>query len=393
MAATRNVRWDQGVRMGVQVKTLNAAPPGAPRPKTGDMLLVQYTGWLKTPIGKGKQFDTSRGGFGPFQKGPFKFALGRNRVIKAWDIGVAKMRVGETALLTCSSDLCYGRDGAGPIPPDADLIFEVELLGVDGYQPNIFEQQRAGKPKMSMLDEPRVASLNRRLLLGPLAAMMLGVPMASAKDIQLMGVTYTPAAMVLQMAEQTASMEGIMRRSAKEVASGMTTRQREEAGATNAGPGVIERGDMIQSIEVMITNSKIDTIAREASGTLRAVQLTAKSGKGPLSSDEYLAMAKLYAAAREDLRRAFEAFTAEQQDEGKALVRRLRAQDDARMAMAEAVALAEEQEMKRAAAKTPTDAGTRQKVEPPGANQFDAKMQSAMAMPDFADMQKALYAK
>ena len=92
---------------------------------------------------KGKQFDTSKGGFGPFQKGPFKFALARNRVIRAWDIGVAKMRVGEIARLTCSSDLCYGPDGAGPIPPNADLIFDVELVAIDGYQPNVFEQQKA----------------------------------------------------------------------------------------------------------------------------------------------------------------------------------------------------------------------------------------------------------
>ena len=138
--------------MGVQVKTLSAAPRDSQKPKTGDILLCHYTGWLKTPLGtKGTQFDSSRGGFGPFQKPPFKFALGRNRVIKAWDVGIAKMRVGEKALLTCSSDVCYGRDGAGPIPPDSDLIFEVELLGIDGYQPNIFEQQRrGGAPKMRL---------------------------------------------------------------------------------------------------------------------------------------------------------------------------------------------------------------------------------------------------
>ena len=142
--------------MGVKVETLVAAPAGAPKPKTGDILAVQYTGWLATASllpfadrGKGKQFDTSRGGFGPLKKPPFKFALGRNRVIRAWDIGVAKMRVGETARLTCSSDLCYGRDGAGPIPPNADLIFEVELVAIDGYQPNLFEQQQQQQQKKS----------------------------------------------------------------------------------------------------------------------------------------------------------------------------------------------------------------------------------------------------
>ena len=132
-----------GVSMGTNVKTLTAAPPGAAKPKAGDIILCHYTGWLKTSLGgKGTQFDSSRGGFGPFQKPPFKFALGRNRVIRAWDVGIAKMRVGETALLTCSSDMCYGRDGAGPIPPDADLLFEVELIAIDGYQPNLFEQRK-----------------------------------------------------------------------------------------------------------------------------------------------------------------------------------------------------------------------------------------------------------
>ena len=136
------------ILMGVKVKVLEAAPPGAPKPKNGDILKVQYTGWLATGMGtKGKQFDSSRGGFGPFQKPPFTFALGRNRVIKAWDIGVAKMKVGEKALLTCSSDLCYGKAGAGPIPPNANLLFEVELIGIDGYQPNVFEQQKQSGSK------------------------------------------------------------------------------------------------------------------------------------------------------------------------------------------------------------------------------------------------------
>ena len=85
--------------------------------------------------------DTSRGCFGPFQKKPFRFPLGRNRVIKAWDVGIGKMRVGETALLTATSDVCYGRDGAGPIPPNADLIFEVELLDIDGFQPSVFAKK------------------------------------------------------------------------------------------------------------------------------------------------------------------------------------------------------------------------------------------------------------
>ena len=125
------------VHMGVKVETLKAAPAGAPKAKSGDIVIAHYTGWLKTKIGtKGKQFDTSRG----FLKQPFKFALGRNRVIKAWDVGIAKMKIGETARLTATSDLCYGKEGAGPIPANADLVFEVELIGVDGYQKSAFEK-------------------------------------------------------------------------------------------------------------------------------------------------------------------------------------------------------------------------------------------------------------
>ena len=60
------------VQMGVQVKTLVAAPPGAPKPKAGDIVVAHYTGWLKTSVGKGKQFDTSRGWLN--LKRPFKFA-------------------------------------------------------------------------------------------------------------------------------------------------------------------------------------------------------------------------------------------------------------------------------------------------------------------------------
>ena len=135
--------------MGVNFKTLTPAPPNAPKPKGGDIVEAHYTGWLSTKLGtKGKQFDSSRGLF----KGPFKFALGRNEVIKAWDIGIAKMKVGEKALLKCTSDVCYGRDGAGPIPPNADLIFEVELLGIDGYKPNVFQSKKRGDGVRMMAD-------------------------------------------------------------------------------------------------------------------------------------------------------------------------------------------------------------------------------------------------
>jgi len=92
------------------------------RPKTGDSVSVHYTGWLKS----GQKFDSSR------DRGqPFVFPIGRGRVIKGWDEGVASMQVGGKRKLIIPAHLGYGQSGAGGvIPPGATLIFEVELLGV-----------------------------------------------------------------------------------------------------------------------------------------------------------------------------------------------------------------------------------------------------------------------
>jgi FKBP-type peptidyl-prolyl cis-trans isomerase len=89
---------------------------------TGKMVSVHYTGWLTD----GKKFDSSK------DRGqPFQFPLGRGHVIKGWDQGVAGMKVGGTRKLTIPPDMGYGAQGAGGvIPPDATLVFEVELLGV-----------------------------------------------------------------------------------------------------------------------------------------------------------------------------------------------------------------------------------------------------------------------
>ena len=182
--------------------------------------------------------------------------------------------------------------------------------------------------------QPLSRALRRRELLGASIALTVAPFAACAKGqtIQLGGYAFTPAAMLVQMAEQTASMEGIMRQSAKEMET-MTLQQRDEAGATNQGPGVIGRGDMIKSVDVMITNSKLETLpnGEETAMTLRAIQFTAKLGKGPLERDEYLIMARQYAAAREEMRRGFESLTPEEQAEGKAFAREIRARDEARM--------------------------------------------------------------
>jgi len=88
----------------------------------GKTVSVHYTGWLEN----GTKFDSSK------DRGtPFSFALGGGQVIRGWDEGVAGMKVGGKRRLTIPADLGYGARGAGGvIPPNATLVFEVELLGV-----------------------------------------------------------------------------------------------------------------------------------------------------------------------------------------------------------------------------------------------------------------------
>lgn len=102
-------------------------------PKKGDKLTMHYKGTLAS---NGTQFDSS------YDRGlPFKFKIGKGEVIKGWDEGVMLMSLGEKSILHISSDYGYGSQGAGGvIPANADLDFQVELLGIGDKKANIPEE-------------------------------------------------------------------------------------------------------------------------------------------------------------------------------------------------------------------------------------------------------------
>jgi FKBP-type peptidyl-prolyl cis-trans isomerase FkpA len=146
-------RWVRGIALAVVI-VLAAACAGEPRSEenmaesniteliktdevvgggneavAGRQVTVHYTGWLYDPSQPGKkgaQFDSSRD-----SNNPFAFRLGAGQVIRGWDEGVAGMKVGGRRTLTIPSEYGYGSRGAGgAIPPNATLLFDVELLDV-----------------------------------------------------------------------------------------------------------------------------------------------------------------------------------------------------------------------------------------------------------------------
>ena len=110
---------------GLQYEDL--AVGSGPEAKAGNHVTVHYTGWLRNDDGtQGAKFDSSRD-----RNDPFQFSLGAGHVIRGWDEGVQGMKVGGSRRLTIPASLGYGARGAGGvIPPNATLIFDVELLGV-----------------------------------------------------------------------------------------------------------------------------------------------------------------------------------------------------------------------------------------------------------------------
>lgn len=106
--------------MSLHIEKITAGTGRAPL--KGELVTVHYTGWLTT----GEKFDSSVD-----RREPFQFVLGAKQVIGGWDQGVAAMVVGDKVKLTIPPELGYGRGGyPGVIPPNATLVFEVELLGV-----------------------------------------------------------------------------------------------------------------------------------------------------------------------------------------------------------------------------------------------------------------------
>lgn len=117
--------------MGVQVQPISPGD-GKTFPKPGDTVDIHYVGTLEN----GSKFDSSRDRGQPFQT-----AIGVGRVIRGWDEGVQQLSLGQKAKLICSPDYGYGPRGFPPgtcdaltqvIPPNSTLVFEVELLGING---------------------------------------------------------------------------------------------------------------------------------------------------------------------------------------------------------------------------------------------------------------------
>ena len=109
---------DDVVTMETGLRYVQLEEGGGDKPKRGTLVTAHYAGKLTD----GSEFDSS------YSRGPFQFQVGAGEVIPGWDQAFLDMRKGEKRLLILPPELAYGEDGVGPIPPNATLIFEVELV-------------------------------------------------------------------------------------------------------------------------------------------------------------------------------------------------------------------------------------------------------------------------
>ena len=124
MAAAQTAGKPMTTSSGLQI--IDSKVGTGASPKSGQTCVMHYTGWLYENGQKGKKFDSSVD-----RNEPFEFPIGMGRVIKGWDEGVATMQVGGKRTLIIPPQLGYGARGAGGvIPPNATLMFDVELLAV-----------------------------------------------------------------------------------------------------------------------------------------------------------------------------------------------------------------------------------------------------------------------
>ena len=111
------------------LQSQDVTPGTGAEARKGQTVRVHYTGWLydgSRPDKRGRKFDSSKD-----RNDPFEFVVGAEEVIQGWDEGVAGMKVGGTRILTIPPSMGYGAHGAGGvIPPNATLVFEIELLDV-----------------------------------------------------------------------------------------------------------------------------------------------------------------------------------------------------------------------------------------------------------------------
>jgi FKBP-type peptidyl-prolyl cis-trans isomerase FkpA len=111
----------------VAMQKIDTVPGTGKEAVAGATVVVNYTGWLYAPSAEkqhGAQFDSSIG------REPFSFQLAGGQVIPGWDQGVQGMKVGGKRTLIIPAAMGYGEQGAGPIPPNSNLIFDIELLDV-----------------------------------------------------------------------------------------------------------------------------------------------------------------------------------------------------------------------------------------------------------------------